>query len=184
MYIFLAFLCQSSSQWARRCHSSRWIIRCGSRFDFGGIFRPQNQSLAKVISNCSCKLRWTNWIFACSLGRTREGRRFPGLMVMGKHLLIAGGETTDAIDRTVILDSMETLVGKRWVPLRQKLPERRSRFSLLRIPRNYVWFFKMKYNVEFASKVYLVHLFDLASTHWAESMTMKPCEVCQSLGTL
>ena len=74
-----------------------------------------------------------------SLGRTREGRRFPGLMVMGKHLLIAGGETTDQIDRTVILDSMETLVGKRWVPLRQKLPERRSRFSLLRIPRNYVW---------------------------------------------
>ena len=73
-----------------------------------------------------------------SLGRTREGRRFPGLMVMGKHLLIAGGETTDQIDRTVILDSMETLVGKRWVPLRQKLPERRSRFSLLRIPRNYV----------------------------------------------
>jgi len=73
-----------------------------------------------------------------SLGRTRQGRRFPGLMVMGKHLLVAGGETTDALGRTVILDSMETLVGKRWVPLRQKLPERRSRFSLLRIPRSYV----------------------------------------------
>ena len=29
-----------------------------------------------------------------SLGRTRQGRRFPGLMVMGKHLLVAGGETT------------------------------------------------------------------------------------------
>jgi hypothetical protein len=25
-----------------------------------------------------------------SLGRMREGRRYPGLMVMGKHLLVAG----------------------------------------------------------------------------------------------
>lgn len=73
-----------------------------------------------------------------SLGRTREGRRFPGLMVMGKNLLVAGGESTDALGRTVILDSMETLAGKRWIPLRQKLPERRSRFSLIRIPRNFV----------------------------------------------
>ena len=80
-------------------------------------------------------LKSSKWM---SLGRTREGRRFPGLRVMGKQLLIAGGETTDPIGRTVILDSMETLMGKRWVPLRQKLPERRSRFSLVRIPRNFV----------------------------------------------
>ena len=71
--------------------------------------------------------------WACKIGLI-----FPGLMVMGKHLLVAGGETTDALGRTVILDSMETLMGKRWVPLRQRLPERRSRFSLLRIPRSYV----------------------------------------------
>ena len=63
---------------------------------------------------------------------------FSGLLVMGKHLLVAGGETTDQLGRTIILDSMETLVKKRWVPLRQKLPERRSRFSLIRIPRTYV----------------------------------------------
>ena len=63
---------------------------------------------------------------------------FSGLLVMGKHLLVAGGETTDQLGRTIILDSLETLVKKRWVPLRQKLPERRSRFSLIRIPRTYV----------------------------------------------
>ena len=80
-------------------------------------------------------LKTKRWM---SLGRTREGRRFPGMMVMGKHLLVAGGEATDSLGRTVILDSMETLLGQRWVPLRQRLPERRSRFSLLRIPRTFV----------------------------------------------
>ena len=63
---------------------------------------------------------------------------FAGLLVMGKHLLVAGGETTDELGRTLILDSMETLISNRWVPLRQKLPERRSRFALIRIPRSYV----------------------------------------------
>ncbi len=32
-------------------------------------------------------LGMSKWL---NLGRMREGRRFPGLMVMGKHLLVAG----------------------------------------------------------------------------------------------
>lgn len=70
-----------------------------------------------------------------SLGRAREGRRFPGLTVMGKHLTLSGGETIDQKGQKVILDSMETLIGHQWVPLGQKLPEKRSRFAIIQLPR-------------------------------------------------
>jgi len=39
-----------------------------------------------------------------SLGRMRQGRRFPGLTVIRGNLILSGGEATDAFGRTVILD--------------------------------------------------------------------------------
>ena len=52
--------------------------------------------------------------------------------------LLLGGETTDVLGQTVILDTMEALRGRRWAKLKQKLPEERSRFSLQRIPQKFL----------------------------------------------
>ena len=52
--------------------------------------------------------------------------------------LFLGGETTDVLGQTVILDTMEALRGRRWAKLKQKLPEERSRFSLQRIPQKFL----------------------------------------------
>ena len=70
-----------------------------------------------------------------SLGRMREGRRFPGLLVLGGNLVVAGGEATDRLGRTVVLDDMETLRRRTWRPVKQRLDQPRSRFATLRIPR-------------------------------------------------
>ena len=53
-------------------------------------------------------------------------------------LFFLGGETTDVLGQTVILDTMEALRGRRWAKLKQKLPEERSRFSLQRIPQKFL----------------------------------------------
>merc|ERR1712049_68541 len=63
-------------------------------------------------------IRSGKWL---SLGRMRQGRRFPGLMVIGKNLVVSGGEATDQFGRTVILDGMETLRKRTWRPVRQTL---------------------------------------------------------------
>ncbi len=77
-------------------------------------------------------LRQRRWL---SLGRMRRGRRFPGLTVIAGNLIVSGGETTDPLGRTVILDSMETLRKRSWRPVKQRMPEPRSRFASVRIPR-------------------------------------------------
>ena len=79
-------------------------------------------------------LKQGQWL---SLGRMREGRRFPGLFVMGGNLIVAGGENTDRLGRTLILDNMETLRRRTWRPVKQRLAEPRSRFATLRIPRGF-----------------------------------------------
>jgi hypothetical protein len=48
-----------------------------------------------------------------------------------------GGETTDSLGRTVILDDMETLRKRSWRPVAQKLSEPRSRFAVVQIPRSF-----------------------------------------------
>jgi hypothetical protein len=50
---------------------------------------------------------------------------------------ISGGESTDPLGRTVILDNMETLRKKNWRPVKQRLSEPRSRFAVIRIPRTF-----------------------------------------------
>jgi len=72
-----------------------------------------------------------------SLGRMRQGRRFPSLSLMSGKLVASGGETTDNRGQTVIMDDMEMLQGRRWRSLQQKMPEARSRFSLQRIPTRF-----------------------------------------------
>ncbi len=77
-------------------------------------------------------LRTGRW---SSLGRMRTGRRYPGVMVMAKNLLVVGGERDDRVNgRTVIMDSMETLRKKNWRRVRQKLQQPMSRFASIRIP--------------------------------------------------
>ena len=38
-----------------------------------------------------------------SLGRMRQGRRFPGVTVVAGNLIVSGGEATDRLGRTVVL---------------------------------------------------------------------------------
>ena len=75
------------------------------------------------------------------LGNLREGRRYPGLTTIGNHLYVLGGETFNDHGQRHVLDSMEALLGQQWVPLREKLPEKRSRFAMIRIPQDYFWTF-------------------------------------------
>ena len=56
---------------------------------------------------------------------------------MNNFVSISGGETTDRLGRTLIMDNMETLRKRTWRPVRQRLAEPRSRFATLRIPRGF-----------------------------------------------
>ena len=76
-------------------------------------------------------------IFFVNLGELKEGRRFPGLTTIGDHLYVLGGESFDDQGQRVVMDSMEALLGHKWVPLRETLPEKRSRFAMIRIPPDF-----------------------------------------------
>ena len=75
-----------------------------------------------------------NW---ANLGELKEGRKFPGLTTIGDHLYVLGGESFDDQGQRVVMDSMEALLGHQWVPLRETLPEKRSRFAMIRIPPDF-----------------------------------------------
>lgn len=71
------------------------------------------------------------------MGTLRQGRLFPGLTTIGNHLYVLGGEAFDDHGHRSVFDSMEALLGNQWVPLREKLPEKRSRFGLIRMPPDF-----------------------------------------------
>ncbi|XP_059085071.1 uncharacterized protein LOC131882056 [Tigriopus californicus] len=73
-----------------------------------------------------------NWL---SLGRMRQGRRFPGIMTLSGNLVVGGGESTDFFGQNVFLDTMETLRKRTWRPVKQRLETPRSRFGFTRVPR-------------------------------------------------
>lgn len=82
---------------------------------------------------------------------------------------ILGGETTDPLGRTVIMDNMETLRKKTWRPVKQRMAEPRSRFASLRIPRTFFWVLLIKY---ITTRRILKRKMDWVLTTWRWEMSL------------